>query len=148
MYLCRLVLLVLLVCAKSFRKKNKEFKTALITSFILLLVYFDNLFNSPILIEKLFDKNIHAIGTVHKNRKLMSKMPEDKEMKRGDCEFLYSKNVMTCKWMDNRSVLRVSTAPEGIDDVSLVQRRKRICDKICYSLSYHSKAMQQWHGWD
>ena len=35
--LCHLVLLVLLVCAKSFRKKNKEFKTALITSFILLL---------------------------------------------------------------------------------------------------------------
>ena len=32
-----LVLLVLLVCVKSFRKKNKEFKTALITSFILLL---------------------------------------------------------------------------------------------------------------
>ena len=36
--LSRLVLLVLLVSAKSFRKKNKEFKTALITSFILLLM--------------------------------------------------------------------------------------------------------------
>ena len=42
--LCRLVLLVLLVlivllaCAKSFRKKeNREFKTALVTSFILIL---------------------------------------------------------------------------------------------------------------
>ena len=32
-------------------------------------VYFDNFFNSPILIEKLFDKNIYAIGTVRKNRK-------------------------------------------------------------------------------
>ena len=32
-----LVLLVLLVCAKCFRKKNIEFKTALITSFLLLL---------------------------------------------------------------------------------------------------------------
>ena len=32
-----LVLLVLLVRAKSFRKKKKEFKTALITSFTLLL---------------------------------------------------------------------------------------------------------------
>ena len=32
-----LVLLVLLVRAKSFRKKNKEFKTALMTSFTLLL---------------------------------------------------------------------------------------------------------------
>ena len=34
---CVFVLLVLLVLAKSFRKKNKEFKTALITSFTLLL---------------------------------------------------------------------------------------------------------------
>ena len=43
MSLCRLMLLVLfvlLVCATSFRKKkNKKFKTALITSFILLLIF-------------------------------------------------------------------------------------------------------------
>ena len=32
-------------------------------------VYFDNVFNSPILIEKMFDKDIYAIGTVRKNRK-------------------------------------------------------------------------------
>ena len=37
--LCLLVLLVLLVRAKSFHKKNKGIKTALITSFILLLKF-------------------------------------------------------------------------------------------------------------
>ena len=52
-------------------------------------VYFENFFNSPILIEKLFDKNIYAIGAVRKNRKQMPKMLEDKKMKRDDCEFLY-----------------------------------------------------------
>ena len=48
-YLCHLVLsglivlLVLLVCAKSFRKKNnKEFKTALMTSIALLLIVIKN----------------------------------------------------------------------------------------------------------
>ena len=30
------------------------------------IVYLDNFFNSPILSEKLFDKNIYAIGTVRK----------------------------------------------------------------------------------
>ena len=57
-------------------------------------VYLDNFFNSPILIEKLFDKNIYAIGTVRKNRKQLTKMLEDRKIKMGDCEFLYSKNVM------------------------------------------------------
>ena len=74
------------------------------------------------LIEKLFDKNTNAIRTVRKNRKKMQKMLEDKNKRRDDCQFLCSKNVMTCKWMDNRSVLLVSAALEGMDVVSSVQR--------------------------
>ena len=54
-------------------------------------VYYDIFFSS------LFDKNIHAIGTVRKNRKQMPKMLEDKKMKKCYCEFLCSKNVMGCK---------------------------------------------------
>ena len=30
-------------------------------------VYFDNFFNSPTLVKKLFEKNIYAIGTVRSN---------------------------------------------------------------------------------
>ena len=44
-------------------------------------------------------------------------MLEDKKMKTGDCEFFYSKNLIVCKWMDNRPVLLVSTALEVMDDV-------------------------------
>ena len=73
--------------------------------------------------EKLFVENIYAIGTLPKNRQQMPKMLDDKKMKRGDCELLYSKNVMACKWMDNRYVLLVSTTLEGMYDVSSVQRR-------------------------
>ena len=64
-------------------------------------VYFDNFFNSPKLIEKLFQKDIYGIGTVQGNRKHMPKMINDKQMKRGDCKFLFSGNTMACKWMDN-----------------------------------------------
>ena len=89
------------------------------------IVYFDNFFNSPILIKKLFDKNIYTIGTATQNRKQLPKILEDKKMKRGDGELLYSKNMMAYKWMDNQSVLLVSTALEGMDDVSSVQRREK-----------------------
>ena len=47
--------------------------------------YFDKFFGSPIFIEKLFNNNIYAIGTVRKNSKEMPKMLEDKKkMKRGE----------------------------------------------------------------
>ena len=88
-------------------------------------VYFGNFFNSSILIEKLLDQNIYAIRTVHENRKQMPKVVEDKKTKRGDCEFLYLKNVMAFKWVDNRSVLLVSTALEGMDNVLPVPRKEK-----------------------
>ena len=88
-------------------------------------VYFDNFFNSPKLIEKLFQKGIYGIGTVWANRKQMSKMIDDKWMKRGDCKFLFSGNTMACKWMDNRSVLLLSSALEGMNDILSVQRKEK-----------------------
>ena len=48
-------------------------------------VYFDNFFNSPKLIEKLFQKGIFGIVTVQANRKQMPKMINNKQMKRGNC---------------------------------------------------------------
>ena len=52
-------------------------------------------------------------------------MLEDKKIKRGDCEFSYSRNVLACKRMDNLPVLLISTAPEGMDYVLSVQRREK-----------------------
>ena len=50
-------------------------------------------------------------------------MTDDKLMKRGDCQFLFSGNTMACKWKDNRSVLLFSSDLEGMNDISSVQRR-------------------------
>ena len=88
-------------------------------------VYFDNFFNSPKLIEKLYQKGFYGIGTVRASRKQMPKMIGDKQMKRGDCEFLFSGNTMACKWMDNRSVLLLSSALEGVNDILSVQRGEK-----------------------
>ena len=46
-------------------------------------------------------------------------------MKRGDCEFLFSGNTMACKWMDNWSVLLLSSALERMNDILSVQRREK-----------------------
>ena len=92
------------------RKQTPEFNLGLGEEVVLQLtkdlersfctVYFDNFFNSPKLIEKLFQKGIYGIGTVRANRKQMSKMVGDKQMKRGDCRFLFSGNTMACnRWI-------------------------------------------------
>ena len=88
-------------------------------------VYFDNFFNSPKLIEKLFQKSIYGIGAILANRKQMPKMIDDKQMKRGDCEFLFSGNTMACKWMDNQSVLLLSSILEGMNGILSVQRTEK-----------------------
>ena len=88
-------------------------------------VYFDNFLNSPKLIEKLFQKDIYSVGTVRANRKQMLNMINDKQTKRGDCEFLFSGNTMACKRMDTRSVLLLSYAFEGMNDILSVQRRQK-----------------------
>ena len=90
------------------KKQNTEFNLGeevvlQLTKDLDIVLYILTTFTTaPILIEKLFHKIIYSIRTVRKNRKQMPKMLEDKKMKTGDCEFFYSKNLIVCKWMDNR----------------------------------------------
>ena len=43
-------------------------------------LFFENFFNSPLLINELFEENIYAIGIVRANRKHMLKLKDDKKM--------------------------------------------------------------------
>ena len=56
---------------------------------IVLHCLFWQFFKSPKLIEKLFQKGIYGTETLWAIRKQMSKMIDDKQMKWGDCEFLF-----------------------------------------------------------
>ena len=58
------------------------------------LLYFDNFFNSPTLVEKLFDKGIYYLGTVKRVWKNMAIMKKDKDMKRVGIDFQYASNVV------------------------------------------------------
>lgn len=88
-------------------------------------LYFDNFFNSPLLMSKLFERNIYAIGTVQANRKQMPKTKADKEMKRGDIDIQQSEDITCCKWFDNRGVVLLATNVEGMSGDSSVLRRMK-----------------------
>ena len=88
-------------------------------------VYFDNFFNSPMLINMLRQSGIYAVGMVRSNRKQMPKMKIDKEMKRGDVDFKYSDNILYCRWYDNKAVLPLAGNIEGMGTCSTVQRRMK-----------------------
>ena len=49
----------------------------------------------------------------------------NKQKKRGDCEFLLSDNTIACKWMDNQSVLHLSSAFEGMNNILPVLIREK-----------------------
>ena len=88
-------------------------------------LFFENFFNSPLLINKLFEQNIYEIGTVRSSRKHMPKLKDDKKMVRGDSDFQFPKNVICCKWFDNKPVLLLATNIEGMDGTSNVMRRSK-----------------------
>ena len=99
------------------------------------IVYFDNFFNSPLLISKLFKKRIYGVGTAQSNRRGMPALPSDKEMKRGDSDYQFSTDVGCCKWMDNRSVVMLCSNIEGMQTKSSIQRRAK-GSGIKVSISY------------
>ena len=88
-------------------------------------VHFDKFFNSPILIDKLFDKGIYAFEKVRSNRKQMPQMKNDQQMKQGAVDFKDSDIVLCCKWYDNKSALLLGSNIEGMDKCSTVQRRMK-----------------------
>ena len=57
-------------------------------------IYFDNFFNSPTLVDKLFDKGVYCIGTVRTDRKNMAVLKKDKAMKRVDIDFQYADKIV------------------------------------------------------
>ena len=69
------------------------------------MFYFDNIFNSTTLVEKIFDSEIYCLGAVRSDRKNVAIVKKEKDMKRGDIDFQYANNVVAVKWFDNRAVL-------------------------------------------
>ena len=72
------------------------------------------------LVNKLFDKGIYAVGTLRRNKKQIAQIKIDKKMKRSIVGFKYSVNVLCCKWFDDKSVLILASNIEVMDTCTTV----------------------------
>ena len=73
-------------------------------------IYFDNYFNSVLLIETLYEKGIMACGTVGSDRKHLPGFLVDRALTRGSMDMPVSldQRVTAYKWMDNKAVYLLS----------------------------------------
>ena len=89
-------------------------------------VFFDNLFNSPTLIQKLHDNELYGLGTGRSDRINMSQMKKDKEMKRGDYLYKFYSHIACIKWYDNKPGMELGSHLEEITSILTVQKRSRV----------------------
>ena len=80
-------------------------------------------FNSPTLLEKVFDRGIYGLDTVWSDRKSMTIMKKDKDVERGDVDFQYAIDMIAVKWFDNCWITMVGTFLEECNKVSTVTSR-------------------------
>lgn len=93
-------------------------------------VYFDNFFTSPTLIAKLLDNGIYGTGTVRANRKHMPTLKNDKQLTRGEHDWLACKGITATKWMDNKSVTLLSSCHDPRVVQQIDRRVKGSKDKV------------------
>ena len=55
----------------------------------------------------------------------MLEMKEDKKISWSETDFQYSKNIIWCKWYDNKSVLLLATSVDGMSGTYNVMRRTK-----------------------
>ena len=95
-------------------------------------MFFGNCFTSPSLILKLFQDGIYATGTVRSNRKHTPTLKADKQMKRGEHDWLPLDTISTTKWMDKRSVILLPNYhnPSVVQEIN--RRAKASKEKVKY----------------
>ena len=87
------------------------------------VVYMDNFYLSPELLEDLLAQNTAASGTVPTNRCNFPKSlkpGQGQKQQSGDYQFLYPKNLIAIRWYDNQDVYALSTLYGG--SVTIVRR--------------------------
>ncbi|XP_054724350.1 piggyBac transposable element-derived protein 3-like [Uloborus diversus] len=87
-------------------------------------LYFDNLFTSPALIDKLTEKRMGATGTVRKNRIEncpLEEIKSFKKRKRGSYDFRNAKNLSLVRWNDN-SVVTLASNQYGVTPIVQAKR--------------------------
>lgn len=85
------------------------------------ILYADNFYSSPALVERLYKENMLYCGTLRSNRKGVPAMNE--KLKRGEIVAREKNFTRVIKWMDKRPVLMISSDPSH--DSLLIRTDKR-----------------------
>lgn len=99
-------------------------------------IFFDRYFSTESLLNRLVSLDIYGTGTIMTNRLKGCTFKKDKEMKRGTSQELIRNDNKICatKWMDNKSVLMISTA-FGSEPQEIIKRwdktNKKHIDVTC-----------------
>ena len=88
-------------------------------------VFFDNLFNSPSLIQNLHDNGLYGLCTTCSDRINMPQIKKDKKMKRVDYQCKFYNHIACVKLYDNKSVMLLGSHLEEITSISTMQRRMK-----------------------
>ncbi len=74
-------------------------------------LYTDNYYTSPILFRYLYSRGINACGTAHTNRRFFPKslVTHSTAENRGDYKFLCNGPLLSCSWVDKRTMYFLST---------------------------------------
>ena len=86
-------------------------------------VFFDNLFNSPSLIQNLHDNGLYGLCTTCSDRINMPQIKKDKKMKRVDYQCKFYNHIACVKLYDNKSVMLLGSHLEEITSISTMERR-------------------------
>ena len=84
---------------------------------------------------KLFEDGIYANGTVRSNQKHMPNLTTDKQMKRGEYDWLACDTISATKWTDNRSVILLSNYhnPSVVQEINRRVQGSKEKVKVSYS---------------
>ena len=113
-------------------------------------IFFDKLFTSFDLLERLSERGLGGTGTVRQNR--LNRVPivkkkelEKKTVERGTFEAVFNGDQVLVAWKDNKGVYMGSNK-YGVDPLSTCNRYNRVERKSSACPCRH-QAVQQWHGW-
>ena len=95
---------------------------------------------------KLFEDEINATGTVRSNQKHMPNLKADKQIKRGEHDWLACDTISATKWMDNRSMILLSNYrnPSVVQQIN--RRVKGSKEKVKVSCSTFIRELNMYTG--
>ena len=78
-------------------------------------VYFDNWFNSPQLLDQMYQRKTLGAGTVRQNRRGLPKAVVQRKLKKGETVYRRKGHLLCLKWCDKHPVTMLSSIHHAVE---------------------------------